>query len=272
MKESTQLGRDASLAYMTIVSNSDVYGDALQHGASKQDAAAIALGSTLGMYAVDKYAHLGELFFDDATEDSVKAARNAIKNELLGEVDEKGVRKGGLKAIFDRIGASNDTPANKAVQKIHTALNKTKSFLGNYADDLKYHTTGLFGKAAGEGLEEVGEELVTDTAKSIYWLAGFLGADTSTADVGAWDNALERYSMSFLGGALGGGIFYAKEAFNGASYKRDKSNEELATLIRNGHIGELRDEVEKLRKKVNWEVLNYRLVIMKLLLKEKLFG
>ena len=249
MKESTQLGRDASLAYMAIVSNSDVYGDALQHGASKQDAAAIALGSTLGMYAVDKYAHLGELFFDDATEDSVKAVRNAIKNELLGEVDEKGARKGGLKAIFDRISASNDTPANKAVQKIHTALNKTKSFLGNYADDLKYHTTGFFGKAAGEGLEEVSEELVTDTAKSIYQLAGFLGADTSTADVGAWDNALERYSMSFLGGALGGGVFYAKEAFNGASYKRDKSNEELATLIRNGHIGELRDEVEKLRKK-----------------------
>lgn len=249
MKESTQLGRDASLAYMAIVSNSDVYGDALQHGASKQDAAAIALGSTLGMYAVDKYAHLGELFFDDATEDSVKAARNAIKNELLGEADEKGVRKGGLKAIFDQISASNDTPANKAVQKIHAALNKTKSFLGNYADDLKYHTTGFFGKAAGEGLEEVGEELVTDTAKSIYQLAGFLGADTSTADVGAWDNALERYSMSFLGGALGGGIFYAKEALDGASYKRDKSNEELATLIRNGHIGELRDEVEKLRKK-----------------------
>lgn len=249
MKESTQLGRDASLAYMAIVSNSDVYGDALQHGASKQDAAAIALGSTLGMYAVDKYAHLGELFFDDATEDSVKAARNAIKNELLGEADEKGVRKGGLKAIFDQTKASNDTPANKIVRNIHAALDKTKSILSNYADDLAYHTTGFLGKAAGEGLEEVGEELITDTAKSIYQLAGFLGADTSTADVGAWDNALERYSMSFLGGALGGGIFYAKEAFNGASYKRDKSNEELATLIRNGHIGELRDEVEKLRKK-----------------------
>lgn len=249
MKESTQLGRDASLAYMAIVSNSDVYGDALQHGASKQDAAAIALGSTLGMYAVDKYAHLGELFFDDATEDSVKAVRNAIKNELLGEVDEKGARKGGLKAIFDQTKASNDTPANKIVRNIHAALDKTKSILSNYADDLAYHTTGFLGKAAGGGLEEVSEELVTDTAKSIYQLAGFLGADTSTSNVGAWDNALERYSMSFLGGTLGGGIFYAKEAFNGASYKRDKSNEELATLIRNGHVGELRDEVEKLRKK-----------------------
>ena len=249
MKESTQLGRDASLAYMAVVSNSDVYGDALQHGASKQDAAAIALGSTLGMYAIDKYAHLGGLFFDDATEDSVKAARKAIKNELLGFTDDKGVKHNGLKSVFEQINASNDTPANKLVQKIHAALNTTKSFLGNYADDLKYHTTGFFGKAAGEGLEEVGEELVTDTAKSIYQLAGFLGADTSTKDVGAWDNALERYSMSFLGGALGGGIFYAKEAFDGNSYKRDKSNEELATLIRNGHVDELRDQVEKLRKK-----------------------
>lgn len=249
MKESTQLGRDASLAYMAVVSNSDVYGDALQHGASKQDAAAIALGSTLGMYAVDKYAHLGELFFDDSTEDSVKAARKAIKNELLGFTDDKGVKHNGLKSVFEQINASNDTPANKLVQKIHAALNTTKSFLGNYADDLKYHTTRFFGKAAGEGLEEVGEELVTDTAKSIYQLAGFLGADTSTKDVGAWDKALERYSMSFLGGALGGGIFYAKEAFDGNSYKRDKSNEELATLIRNGHVDELRDQVEKLRKK-----------------------
>lgn len=248
MKESSQLGRDASLAYMAIVSNSDVYGDAIEHGASKQDAAAIALGSTLGMYAVDKYAHLGELFFDDATEDSVKAARNAIKKELLGFTDEKGVKHNGLKQVFEQISSSNDTPANKAVQKIHAALNKTKSFLGNYADDLKYHTTNFLGKAIGEGTEEVGEELITDAAKSIYQLAGFLGADTSTKDVGAWDNALERYSMSFLGGAIGGGIFYAKEAFNGEQYKRDKSNDELATLIRNGHIGELRDEVEKLRK------------------------
>jgi hypothetical protein len=120
------------------------------------------------MYAVDKYAHLGELFFDDATEDSVKAVRNAIKNELLGEVDEKGARKGGLKAIFDQTKASNDTPANKIVRNIHAALDKTKSILSNYADDLAYHTTGFLGKAAGEGLEEVSEELVTDTAKSIY--------------------------------------------------------------------------------------------------------
>lgn len=249
MKESTQLGRDASLAYMAIVSNSDVYGDLIQQGTSKKEAAAVALGSTLGMFAVDKYAGLGELFFDDATEESVKATRKAVKNELLGFTDDKGVKHKGIQEILGWTKQSNDTDANKIVQIIHKAADITKSALGNYADDLKYHTTGFLGKAVGEGLEEVGEELVTDTAKSIYQLAGYLGADTSVKDVGAWDNALERYSMSFLGGAVGGGIFYAKEAIDGSRYKQDKSNEELVTLIRNGHIDELRDEVEKLKSK-----------------------
>jgi len=39
-------------------------------------------------------------------------------------------------------------------------------------------------------------------------LAGDLGFDTATKDVGAWDNWQARYGMSFLGGTLGGGLFY----------------------------------------------------------------
>ena len=100
-----------------------------------------------------------------------------------------------------------------------------------------------------EGLEEVSEELVADASKAIYELAGKLGADTSVTDVGAWDNALERYSMSLIGGALGGGVFYGKEVWDGKSFKRDKSNEEMATLIRNGHAGDLRDVLSKLKEK-----------------------
>jgi hypothetical protein len=80
-------------------------------------------------------------------------------------------------------------------------------------------------------------------------LAGQFGVDTTLKDVGAWDNALERYTMSFLGGAIGGGVFYGKEALiDGKSYKRDSKNWEMAHLIRNGHGNELRAEVEKLKK------------------------
>ena len=100
-----------------------------------------------------------------------------------------------------------------------------------------------------EGIEEVSEELVSDTFKAIYELAGKFGADTTVKDVGAWDNAWDRYSMSFLGGAIGGGIFYGKEVWDWRAYKQDKSNEELATLIRNGHTDDIRSMILNMKKK-----------------------
>lgn len=244
MVAQTQLGRDASLAYMAIISNSDVYNDAIQNGASRQEAAAIALGSTLGMFAVDKYAHLGEIFFDDATEDSVKAARQVLKKELSGD---KGLQEVMTKGIINNPEVINNG-AKRYLTIINNTANKVKDLFNNFNEDLKYHTLGFFGKAVGEGTEEVAEELVTDTAKSIYELAGYLGANTSTKDIGAWDNAFDRYTMSFLGGAVGGGVFYAKEAFQNPNMRANKQDQEMAALIRNGHAKELRDQVEYLRK------------------------
>ena len=245
MVAQTALGRDASLAYMAIISNSDVYNDAIQQGATKQEAAAIALGSTLGMFAVDKYAHLGEIFFDDATEDSVKAARKAIKKELVGEGN---IRDTLTKGIINNPEIQQNS-AKKYLNIINNSANKIKNLFNQFNEDLQYHTLGFFGKAVGEGTEEFAEELVTDTAKSIYELAGLLGANTSVKDIGAWDNALERYTMSFVGGALGGGIFYAKEAMQNPNMRANKTDQEMAVLIRNGHAQELRNEIEKLRKK-----------------------
>ena len=40
---------------MALVSNTDVYSSMLEAGATKKEAAAVALGSTLGMFSVDKY-------------------------------------------------------------------------------------------------------------------------------------------------------------------------------------------------------------------------
>ena len=80
-KSNMRLGADASLAYMAIVSNTDVYQSMLEHGASKRDAAAVAFGSTLGMFAVDKYLGLGELFFDELRNDARLAMRGAFKKE-----------------------------------------------------------------------------------------------------------------------------------------------------------------------------------------------
>lgn len=246
MVQQSQLGRDASLMYMSIVSNSDVYNDAIDKGATRQEAAAVAFGSTLGMFAVDKYAHLGEIFFDDATEESVKAARRAIKKELIGDENTKGLQEVLTKGIINNPEVAQNS-AKKYLAIINNSANKIKELFKGFNEDLKYHTLGFFGKAVGEGTEEVAEEFITDTAKSLYSLAGVLGANTSVKDLGAWDNAFDRYTMSFLGGAVGGGVFYAKESLS--NIKQNKQDQEMAALIRNGHAQELRDYVETLRKK-----------------------
>jgi len=74
---------------MSMISNYDVYNDAIEHGATKNEAAAVALGSMLGMFAVDKYAHLGEIFFDETPEKmALRSLRQGIRDEAL-EISER---------------------------------------------------------------------------------------------------------------------------------------------------------------------------------------
>ena len=236
--QASQLGRDISMAYMAIISNSDLYNDMRNQGLSKSESAAIALGSTLGMFGLNKYTGLGEIFFDDATDDAVKMARMAIKEEMKDAGN-----------MFTAIKNSNLPEPNKLLKFIKTASDKAENVMSKFSEGVKYHTLNFAGKAFGEGLEEVSEELISDVSKQIYELAGQFGFDTTAKDIGAWDNALERYSMSFIGGAIGGGIFYGKEALiDGKSYKQDIKNQELQTLIRNGHANELRSMVREMKE------------------------
>jgi hypothetical protein len=127
---------------------------------------------------------------------------------------------GKAKEMFNAIKTSNDTQTNKYLKYIKTASDAAKKALNNFNEDLKYHSLGVLGKAVGEGLEEVSEEAIQDTFKGLYELAGEFGADTTKKDIGAWDNALPRYGMSFFGGAIGGAIFAGKEILvDGKSYK-----------------------------------------------------
>ena len=233
--QSGALGRDLSLAYMAVVSNTDVYEDALDHGASKLEAAAVAFGSTLGMFLVDKKLGLGEIFFDEATPDATKLARKALKEEF----------KAAQKA-FDVIKAADTPTKNKLLQYILKGSEVSKRVLSTFREDLKYHTLGMAGKMVGEGLEEVSEELVADVSKSLYELAGEFGFNTTVKDIGAWDNAFDRYAMSFLGGAVGGGVFYGKEVWDTKQFHKPKVDEDIATLIRNGHADELRNQLQTL--------------------------
>jgi hypothetical protein len=77
-----RLGADASLAYMAIISNTDVYDSMLKHGATKGEAALFALGSTVGMFSVDRFLNLGEYFFDELGKGNVTRMMNKNLDEI----------------------------------------------------------------------------------------------------------------------------------------------------------------------------------------------
>lgn len=226
-------GQDMSLVYMAIVSNTDVYQSVLERGGTPFEAAAIALGSTIGMFSVDKYLGLGEMFFND--EPSRRAIREAARHNaelLMGSA---------------RIRQAAETETKKGIMGlIQRGIGVGKKAVSDYHSAIKDRSLGFIGKSLGEGLEEVSEELVADASKYMGELAGKLGYFSQT-DYGAGENAFERYAMSFLGGAAGGGLFYGVDAFQNRNTDTKDFQNELTYLLRQGKKEEIFAELDRLR-------------------------
>lgn len=238
-------GQDLSLIYMAMVSNTDVYESVLQKGGTPFEAASIALGSMIGMFTVDKYLGLGEMFFND--EPARRAIRDAARKnaeELMSTAGFKQAQTETKKGIVGLVQRGIDV-GRRAVNDYHSAI--------------KDRTLGFVGKSLGEGLEEVSEELVADLSKTLGELAGKLGYFSQT-DYGAWENALDRYMMSFLGGAAGGGLFYGVDAIQNRNRQTQEFQTDLVYLLRQGKKDEILAEVSRLKKegKLGSKTLSYK--------------
>jgi len=212
----TRLGQDLSLMYMALISNTDVYDSMIEHGATKTEAAIVSLGSMAGMFAVDKYLGLGEMFFDDE-----EAAARRMYRKSLTESLEKDVAPS-----IGRLGTAPEIERdskNTLLNLFNKGKESASKFIKDYRYQIKDRSLGIFGKSVGEGLEEVSEELVTDMMKSLYQVAGQFGLASQT-DVGAWANATDRYLMSFFGGAIGGAMFGAVDAIKNPKTAADKNS------------------------------------------------
>ncbi len=247
-----RLGANASLAYMALVSNTDVYQSMLEAKATPREAAAVALGATLGMYTVDRMG-IGELFFDELAKNDIRQMRTA----LLGE-KENWAKQLGLSVV--------DIPedANKFKKLILEGRNKAVKALHDYADDIRYHTTGFVGKAIGEGLEEVSEDITQDLTKATYEMLHKLGL-TTQANVGAFNydpnlngegkggyniaQLLSRYGMSLVGGTLGGGMFYGVGVLQGHNFHINRDSGNMLYLTRDGKAEDMVNMVEDMRQK-----------------------
>ncbi len=226
-------GQDLSLVYMAMISNTDVYQSVLEKGGTPQEAAAIALGSMIGMFSVDKYLGLGEMFFND--EPARRAIREAARHNAELLMKSAGIQQAEIQTKKGIMGL------------IQRGIETGKKTVSDYRGAIKDRSLGFVGKSLGEGLEEVSEELVADASKYMGELAGQLGYFSQT-DYGAGDNAFERYAMSFFGGAAGGGLFYGVDLVQNRNKETSKVQNEITYLLRQGKKDEIFAELDRLRK------------------------
>lgn len=228
---SQRLGADLSLVYMALISNTDVYDSIRQISDDPREAALIALGSTIGMFSVDKYLGLGEMFFEQDL--SRKALREAVKKSTNEVIQESAIT-----------GATNVATKKGFLAALDKGINLGRRAV-NYFDKAKEHSLGFFGKSIGEGLEEVSEELVTDLNKKLAEALGSQGILFSQDDYGSFEGVGERYLMSFLGGSFGGAMFYGVDLYQNRNNKAAEMQSDLTDLIRQGRKEDILKELKE---------------------------
>lgn len=233
MQNRNRLAQDLSLGYMALISNTDVYESVLEKGGTPAEAAAIAFGSTLGMYSVDKYLGLGEMFFEK------DPARLALRKAAKENADLY---------MTGRREAADLSTKKGIIGVIQKGIDLGKRTVDKFGEKYKDGTIGIIGKALGEGAEEVSEELVTDLTKYLGELAGRLGYFSQT-DYGAWEDMGDRYWMSFFGGAAGGAMFGGVEAWNNRNNSTKEFQNEITYLLRQGKKKDILQELQTLRDK-----------------------
>ena len=184
VRKANNIGSPLSKAYMTGITVQDTYGDAKAAGASDLEAALLTLGYA-GGEAWILNTGLGEWILPELHIDKFK--NKAIAEALVKPVkdakkvlEQTGDKQGFVKKLLN-IGRNIATNvyAEKALAK------KSAEVIGAHA--------------LGEAFEETSEELLADASKAIFNVTRWLrGKDA----LNFWDgdNALDRYTMSALGG------------------------------------------------------------------------
>ena len=234
VRKANNIGSPLSKAYMTGITVQDTYGDAKAAGASDLEAALLTLGYA-GGEAWILNTGLGEWILPELHIDKFK--NKAIAEALIKPVkdakkalEQTGDKQGFVKKLLN-IGrnVATNVYAEKAMAK------KSAEVIGAHA--------------LGEAFEETSEELLADASKAIFNVTRWLrGKDA----LNFWDgdNALDRYTMSALGGLLGGGITSAATNFSQvkslAGMDNSAAMQQLLYMANNNQLGDFLKQVDKM--------------------------
>lgn len=234
VRKANNIGSPLSKAYMTGITVQDTYGDAKAVGASDLEAALLTLGYA-GGEAWILNTGLGEWILPELHIDKFK--NKAIAEALVKPVkdakkvlEQTGDKQGFVKKLLN-IGknVATNVYAEKAMAK------KSAEVIGAHA--------------LGEAFEETSEELLADAFKAILNVTRWLrGKDA----LNFWDgdNALDRYTMSALGGLFGGGITSAATNFSQvkslAGMDNSAAMQQLLYMANNNQLGDFLKQVDKM--------------------------
>lgn len=232
VRKANSIGSPLSKAYMTGITVQDTYGDAKAAGASDLEAALLTLGYA-GGEAWILNTGLGEWILPELHIDK-------FKNKAIAEALVKPVKD--AKKVLEQTGDKQGF-----VKKL---INIGRNVATNvYAEKAKKSAEVIGAHALGEAFEETSEELLADASKAIFNVTRWLrGKDT----LNFWDgdNALDRYTMSALGGLFGGGITSAATNFSQvkslAGMDNSAAMQQLLYMANNNQLGDFLKQVDKM--------------------------
>lgn len=233
VRKANNIGSPLSKAYMIGITVQDTYGDAKATGASDLEAALLTLGYA-GGEAWILNTGLGEWILPELHIDKFKnkaiAKALVTVNDAKERLEQTGDKQGFVKELL-KIGrnVATNVYAEKAMAK------KSAEVIGAHA--------------LGEAFEETSEELLADASKAIFNVTRWLrGKDALNFWEG--DNALDRYTMSALGGLFGGGITSAATNFSQvrslARMDNSAAMQQLLYMANNNQLGDFLKQVDKM--------------------------
>ena len=234
VRQATKIGSPISKAYMVGITVQDTYGDAKAAGASDLEAALLTMGYAAGESWILNTG-LGEWILPELHID--KYRNKAIAEALHGPIQQAKqtlARTGDKKGFINKmLGIGKDIYTSTAAQK--ALIGKDASVVGAHA--------------LGEAFEETSEELLADASKAIFNVTRWLRGEKAL-DFWEGDNAFDRYTMSALGGLVGGGVTSAATNFrqvtNLNNMTRDTAMQQLLYMANNGQLGDFVKSVDKM--------------------------
>ena len=234
MKKYNTIGKHIGKAYMTGIVSASAYSDAKAEGLSDGEAALLTL-----LYAGAEYALL-----------STDVGKWVMPELKADKITQKQV----IKKLFSNPNMKQpdkSAPVSEKINWIQRVIKKGRELIDDVADPATSTFKTAVGGALAEGVEETSEELLYDLSKALFNLGAYLRDDESRMTT--FDDVLNRYAMSFVGGAMGGGLMTLNSDFKQAKYVSNLSKQEAYQMLVHYVDQGQQNELLKTAERMNWD-------------------